>query len=234
MRLSSTSLTHGAPVPEHLAFCRIHPTEPAEHVSMAENRSPHLAWSDVPAGTRSLVIIVHDPDVPSAGDDVNKEGRTVPADLPRVDFYHWVAVDLDPAMGEITEGAFSDGITARGKGGPDGPHGTRQGRNDYTGWFAGDPDMEGEYHGYDGPCPPWNDELLHHYHHTVYATDLDRVPVSGSFDAPAVREAISGHILDQAEIVGTYTLNPAVAGAAKAPAPRAPQPGAPEVLPAAE
>ncbi len=207
MRLTSNSLTDGAAVPERLAFARAHPTD---HVSLAENRNPHLAWSELPDGTRSLAIIVHDPDVPTVGDDVNKEGRTVPADLPRAPFYHWVVVDIDPSIGEIPEGSHADGVTARGKGGPDGPHGIRHGRNDYTGWFAGDADMEGQYFGYDGPCPPWNDERVHHYHFTVYATDLDRVPVDGDFGAPDVLAAIEGHVLDRAEIVGTYTLNPAV------------------------
>ena len=45
-------------------------------------------------GTKSFAIVCHDPDVPSKGDDVNQEGRRVPASLPRVDFFHWVLVDL--------------------------------------------------------------------------------------------------------------------------------------------
>jgi phosphatidylethanolamine-binding protein (PEBP) family uncharacterized protein len=46
-------------------------------------------------------VICHDPDVPSKGDDVNQEGRGVPASLPRVDFFHWVLVDL-PVLGQRT------------------------------------------------------------------------------------------------------------------------------------
>jgi phosphatidylethanolamine-binding protein (PEBP) family uncharacterized protein len=42
----------------------------------------------------SFAIICHDPDVPSQGDDVNQEDRTVPASLPRVDFFHWLLFDL--------------------------------------------------------------------------------------------------------------------------------------------
>ena len=59
--------------------------------------------------------------------------------LPRIDFFHWVLVDVPPAMRGVTEGEFSRGFTARGKPGPAAPHGARQGINDYTGWFAGDP-----------------------------------------------------------------------------------------------
>ena len=50
------------------------------------------------------------------------------------------------------------GVTPRGKSGPDSAGGTRSGLNGYTEWFAGDADMGGQYFGYDGPCPPWNDE----------------------------------------------------------------------------
>ena len=72
----------------------------------------------MPAGTQSLVLICHDFDVPSRGDDVNQPDREVPADLPRVDFFHWVMVDIPPACGAIAEGEFSRGFTARGKPGP--------------------------------------------------------------------------------------------------------------------
>ena len=51
------------------------------------------------------VLICHDFDVPSRGDDVNKSDREVPADLPRVDFFHWVMVDIAPGLGAIGEGA---------------------------------------------------------------------------------------------------------------------------------
>ena len=56
-------------------------------VTFSDNVNPHLAWSGLPDGTRSLVVICHDFDVPSRGDDVNQAGREVPADLPRVDFF---------------------------------------------------------------------------------------------------------------------------------------------------
>jgi Raf kinase inhibitor-like YbhB/YbcL family protein len=132
----------------------------------------------------------------------------VPSDLPRADFSHWVLVDVAPDA-TIDPGAFSDGITAKGKDGPDGPQGTRQGINDYTSWFAGDADMAGDYYGYDGPCPPFNDSIVHHYEFTAYALDLDRLGVDGKFTAGDVKAAIEGHVLGQATITAKYKINQA-------------------------
>jgi len=205
MKLSSPAMRDQAEIPAEFAFGVPHPEQ---RVALGENRNPPLDWSDLPEGTRSLVLICHDPDVPTRGDDVNQEGRLVPADLPRTDFFHWVLVDLDPASSPIDEGEFSDGVTAKGKSGPDAPRGARQGTNDYTGWFAEDPKMAGNYFGYDGPCPPWNDSIIHHYVFTLYALDVERCPVDGEFTGATVRAAIEKHVLGQASLTGTYSLNP--------------------------
>ncbi len=205
MKLSSSSFGDNQRIPGAYAFAVPHATE---HVMLSSNRNPQLGWSDAPPGTRSFVLICHDGDVPSKGDDVNKEGRAVPASLPRVDFYHWVLVDIPATMNAIAEAEFSDGVSARGKPGPEAKHGARQGLNDYTAWFAGDKDMGGNYFGYDGPCPPWNDEILHHYVFTLYALDCVRCPVSGAFKGAEVLHAIEGHVLAKASLTGIYTLNP--------------------------
>jgi len=207
MKLTSTSFNNDGRIPAEFAFGA---HDPASHIKLSANRNPQLAWQDVPAGTKSLVLVCHDYDVPSRPDDVNKEGRTIPASLPRVDFYHWVLVDLDPAIGAIRAGEFSEGVVPRGKKGPEGPRGTRQGINDYTSWFAGDADMSGDYFGYDGPCPPWNDTIPHHYVFTLYALDVAKCPVSGKFRGPDVVQAIKGHVLKQACITGVYAINPSV------------------------
>ena len=207
MKLTSSSLTDNQKISGDFAFCT---PDPAHHVCLGRNRNPQLAWSDVPAGTRSLAIICHDPDVPSKGDDVNQEGHTVPATLPRVDFFHWVLIDLPANIKEVAEGEFSNSVTPRGKPGPGAAHGARQGINDYTGWFASDHDMSGDYYGYDGPCPPWNDEIRHRYVFTVFALDIAKLPLEGRFGGQQVREAMQGHILAQASLTGLYTLNPAV------------------------
>lgn len=216
MRIWSDSFTDGADIP---AACAFAVSDPATHVKLSSNRNPHIAWDDVPAGTQSLVLICHDPDVPSEGGDVNKEGRTVSAALPRVDFFHWTLADIPVCLKSLAEGMFSDMVTPHGKPGPEvaftvkngTEHQLRHGVNDYTGWFAGDPDMAGEFYGYDGPCPPWNDERVHHYVFTLYALDIPRLPLEGRFTGHEARMAIQGHILDEARIFGMYSLNPRIA-----------------------
>jgi Raf kinase inhibitor-like YbhB/YbcL family protein len=205
MKLTSQSFANEARIPERYALGK---PDPKSHVALAANENPQLAWTDLPQGTKSLVLICHDSDAPTRPDDVNQEGKTVPASLPRAAFTHWVLVDLPPSPASIAEAAFASGVTAHGKPGPDGPAGTRQGLNDYTSWFASDAEMAGQYFGYDGPCPPWNDALVHHYHFTLYALDVERCPVSGTFTRDDVLAAIAGHVLGTASITGIYTLNP--------------------------
>jgi len=195
---------HGAAIPPRFAF-----SQPGTPDSPSDNISPAIRWANVPAGTRSFALICHDPDVPSSGEDVNQAGKVVPASLPRVDFFHWVLVDIPAAVSGLDEGAGGRGITARGK--PVGA--TAQGvtgRNDYTGWFAGDADMGGTYGGYDGPCPPWNDSIVHHYHFTVYALDVATLGLQGAFSGQDALAAMQGHVLARASHMGTYSMNPAV------------------------
>lgn len=207
MRIQSQSIQDGKPIDRRFAFGI---PDPDEHMALGKNISPHLVWEDLPEGTKSLALICHDPDAPSRFDVANQEGQTVPASLSRVDFFHWILLDIDPGLGQLREGDFSREVTPKGKHGPDAPHGTRVGINTYTSFMAGDPDMGGTYWSYDGPCPPWNDEIPHRYVFTLYALDIERVPVEGEFDGNEVRDAIADHILAEASITGTYSLNPDV------------------------
>lgn len=207
MKLTSASFLPDQPIPEQFAFGA---PDPVMHVRLAANHNPHLKWTGAPAGTRSFAIVCVDPDAPTRPDDVNKEGRVVPASLPRADFFHWAIVDIPTSITEIAAGECSDGIVAGGKKDVSGPKGSRQGLNDYTSWFASDADMMGAYRGYDGPCPPWNDMRVHRYHFTIYALSCERAPVEGDFKASETLEAIRPHILAEARITGTYTLNPGI------------------------
>jgi Raf kinase inhibitor-like YbhB/YbcL family protein len=205
MLLTSTSWHDGDRIPARYAAGR---PDGSGRAAFGENLNPALAWSDIPAGTRSFALICHDFDVPSRADDVNRSDREVPEDLPRSDFFHWVLVDLPVGLTAIAEGEFSRGFTPRGKPGPQAPHGARQGLNGYTQWFAGDAALAGSYFGYDGPFPPWNDAVVHHYVFTLYALDVARAPLDGVFDGDAARRALYPHVLAAAVFSGTYTLNP--------------------------
>lgn len=208
MQLISESFKDNQTIPGEFAFAV---PDKTSHVALSSNRNPHLAWRDVPEGTQSFVVVCHDPDVPSRGDDVNQVGREVPATLPRVDFFHWLLLDIPASTTHIPAGSHSNGVTPRGKSGPVAPGGLRHGINDYTGWFASDEQMKGDYYGYDGPCPPWNDALVHHYVFTVYALATPTLEVAGSLSGANVRAALdSAQVLGQASLTGLYSLNPAI------------------------
>lgn len=202
MKLISQSFDHNGVIPAKYAMGRPHADDPA---TFSDNVSPHLQWTEAPKETQSFVLICVDPDAPSEATDVNQTGRVVPADLPRGEFYHWVMVDIPAQQLVFKEGQWAHGVTAGGKSVSD--TGIRQGVNSYTDWFADDADMQGEYYGYDGPFPPWNDAIVHHYHFRLFALDIQQVPVDGAFTAPDVLAAIDGHVLARAQLTGTYAIN---------------------------
>jgi Raf kinase inhibitor-like YbhB/YbcL family protein len=70
--------------------------------------------------------------------------------------------------------------------------------------------MKGDYYGYDGPCPPWNDSIPHHYVYTLYALDVGQLGVNGTFRGLDVLNAMKGHVLEEAKLTGLYSLNPEV------------------------
>jgi len=205
MQLRSDSFHPYARIPSRLAFGEY---DPATHVRYAGNRNPHLAWTGVPRDTKSFALMCWDVDVPSEGSRVNRAGMSVPLDLKRVEFFHWVVCDLPATVRTIAEGSHSDGITPRGKRLGTTPSGGVQGLNDYTGWFATDTEMKGDYAGYDGPGPPWNDERVHGYRFAIYALDVPTLGLSGRFTGHDLREAVQGHVLAQALLLGVYAIYP--------------------------
>lgn len=128
------------------------------------NISPPLAWSGAPAGTKSFVLIIDDPDAPD------------PA-APQTTWVHWVLYDIPASVDSLPPGAATHL-----------PADTRTGSNDWQRAVYG------------GPCPPIG---RHRYVHKLYALDV----VLPDLHAPtkAVLEAVMhGHILAEAELVGTY------------------------------
>ena len=202
MRIRSDSFDNGTPIPPEFAM--------GQPDGFAGNRNPHLAWDEVPEGTRSFALICVDPDVPTVPETVNRKDQEIPVDQPRMDFIHWVAADLPAGLREIAAGSCSDGVTAKGKQDPPGLPGARQGSNDYTGWFAGDPGMGGDYRGYDGPYPPFNDLRMHRYFFRLFALDVETLDLPERFTAADVLRGMQGHVLGEAAAYGTYLLNSTV------------------------
>ena len=206
MQLRSDSFDDGARIPAEFAFGRSGDADTP--IALSANRSPHLAWSGVPEGTQSFVLACIDEDVPTDGSLVNRKDAVVPADQPRTEFVHWIMADLPADLRELAAGSCGEGVVARGKRQPPGPAGSRQGLNDYTGWFADDPDMAGDYLGYDGPCPPFNDQRLHRYFFRLFALDVAQLALPERFTARDVFRTMHGHVLAEAALHGTYTTNP--------------------------
>ena len=135
---------------------------PARYTCDGEDVSPPLAWTGVPAGTRSLALIIDDPDAPDP-----KHPRQV--------WVHWVLYNLPPDATGLAEAAAL-------------PSGAKVGRND---WQRAD---------YGGPCPPIG---RHRYFHKLYALDTV-LPDLKHPTKSQLEQAMKGHVLAQAELVGTY------------------------------
>lgn len=86
---------------------------PAVHTCEGPDRSPPLTWNGIPAGTRSLVLIVDDPDAPDPK-------------APKMTYVHWVLYNLPPEHGGLPEAVPAAAL----------PSGTLEGVSDYkrTGW----------------------------------------------------------------------------------------------------
>ena len=127
--------------------------------------SPPLSWSELPVGTKSLALIVDDPDAPDPK-------------APKMTWVHWVVYNLPKDGGGLSEAVKTDSL----------PAGTKQGLNDW------------KRLGYGGPCPPIGQ---HHYFHKLYALDIV-LPDLGLPTKAKLEQAIQGHILAKAELVGVY------------------------------
>ena len=138
---------------------------PALYTCEGKDLSPPLEWAGVPAGTKSLALVVDDPDAPDPL-------------APKMTWVHLVLYDIPPSAAGLAEGVLPHAL----------PPGTREGLNDW------------KRTGYGGPCPPIG---RHRYFHKLYALDV----LLGDLATPAkakLEQAMKGHVLGSAELVGTY------------------------------
>ncbi len=152
LTLTSTAFTHQGAIPR-------------KHTCDGQDMSPALAWTGVPPGTKSLALIVDDPDAPD------------PA-APKMTWVHWVLYDLPATATGLPEGVRPQAL----------PDGTREGLNDW------------KRTGYGGPCPPIG---RHRYFHKLYALDTILADL-GRPTKTQLERAMQGHILAEAELIGTY------------------------------
>lgn len=138
-----------SPVFEH------HQPIPTKYTCEGEDVSPPLTISDIPPGTKSLALIMDDPDAP------------------RGTFDHWIVWNLPSDTAKLDEGIKlpKQGINGFGK------------------------------KGYGGPCPPPGKP--HRYFFKLYALDTF-VNLSEGSKKKDLEEAMEGHILGKAELVGTF------------------------------
>ena len=203
MRIWSDSFEHRGAIPAEFAM--------GQADGFAGNRNPHLAWDGVPEGTKSFALLCIDPDVPTVAAMVGRADVQIPVEQLRTDFVHWAMADLAADVREIAAGSSSDGVSKRGK--PAGSDaGGARGLNDYTGWFAGNAEMGGDYYGYDGPYPPFNDLRLHRYFFRLFALDVEQLELPQRFTAADAFRAMHGHVLGEASLYGTYSLNATLNG----------------------
>jgi len=181
LALSVSGIGDGRLIPERHAMC-------APHGRPAGNISPAISWAHAPEGTRSFALIVVDRDAAIDRSNVNKLGRIVPEDALRRDFYHWLLIDIPANATGIGEGETVDAI---------------RGRNDFG-------PKSHSVNGYDGPCPPWNDERAHRYEFILHAVDVPSLRLEEGFTWMDLEPVLSGHILERASVTGTYTTNRAL------------------------
>lgn len=152
LTLSSAAFSQNEPIPKR-------------YTCDGDDLSPPLAWTGLPAGAKSLALIVDDPDAPD------------PA-APKMTWVHWVLYDMPPTATGLPEGVSAKAL----------PAGTKEGLNDW------------KRTGYGGPCPPVG---RHRYFHKLYALDV----ALGDLGKPTkanLEAAMKGHILAEAQLVGTY------------------------------
>jgi hypothetical protein len=205
LKVKVGSIKSGGMVPTRYAFCE---ATAQGHAGAAKDESPPVSWSKGPKGTKSYAVVLSDTDSPKSDrDKMNKEGMTVPSTAERQTFYHWVLVDIPANVRSLKAGADSKARVVHGKNEPAsvGKHAL----NMFTMAFASNDAMKGKYYGYDGPCPPWNDDNMHHYHFMVYALSVDSLGLPADFDAAAAVEAMKGKILAEGKLETIYTTNPA-------------------------
>ena len=156
---------------------------PDENTCYGEGVSPPLNWSQAPDGTKSFAMI---------GEDADHDTGI---------WVHWVIYNIPADSDGLPEDISTSTEVL--------PDGTTQGINDHRSL------------GYQGPCPKRSilahynvarqkPELPHSYYFRLFALDIEGVDLGPRATKAELVNAMSGHILAQAETVGKYQAEPIV------------------------
>ncbi len=129
---------------------------PVKYTCVGEGVNPPLAWSQVPVNTKSLVLIVDDPDAPNGV------------------YTHWILWNIPAHVTELSENTTPVSAVV----------GTGTSGDAY----------------YFSPCPPSGE---HRYRFKLFALDTELF-LSVNSRQIHLEQAMGGHILDQAILVGLF------------------------------
>ena len=199
LNVTVEGMVSGQPIADKQALCL--PTADGKSDKIGANIRPEIRWSGAPAGTKSFAVFMMDPDVPADFTDAGKDGRILAADAKRQDFYHWGVINIPADVSALAGGKPGSAITS----------GTELLNDLGSNGYITPPTAFG------GPCPPWNDARIHHYHFIVLALNATPAPVSDKTTAKEMfsRLIASDALLASGTVIGTYTLNPALRAAQK-------------------
>ena len=146
-----------------------------------QNVSPQLVWSNIPVGTRSLSLQVHDPDAPTGSG-----------------FWHWGVYDMPLTTTGLAQGAGNSPTTL--------PAGAYGGNTDFF-----DTGATGGNGNYGGPCPPAGDAPHHYnftlyalsVDHIDTAAGIPKTGTAGLFSF-AMNKGVGAALLGKATFTATY------------------------------
>ena len=143
--------------------------------------SPALVWSNIPAGTKSLSLQIHDPDAPTGSG-----------------FWHWGVYDIPPGVTSLAQGAGNSPATL--------PAGAYGGNTDFF-----DTGATGGNGNYGGPCPPAGDSPHRYnftlyalsVDHIDAAAGIPKTGTAGLFSF-AMNKGVGPALLGKASFTATY------------------------------
>lgn len=145
------------------------------------NVSPALKWSNVPKGTKSLSLLVHDPDAPTGSG-----------------FWHWAVYNIPPTVTGLAQGVGNSAAAL--------PAPAFGGATDFL-----DTGATGGNGNYGGPCPPTSDKLHRYVFtlYALAVDDVEKaggIPKTGTaaLHSFVLNKGLGANLLEKTSFTATY------------------------------